>query len=536
MSLAQLETIIVLLVAVLGITAVSRRLLLPYPILLVVGGVALAAIPGIPPLTLDPELVFLVFLPPILWAAAYFTSLNEFTANRRPIFLLAFGLVLVTTAVVAALARAIFPDMSWAAAVALGAIVSPPDAVAATSILRPLRIPGRIVTVLEGESLVNDATALVLYRVAVGAVVTGTFSWGDAAGQFFAGAIVGVAIGMVVGLVASYALRLNDGALSDALLTLLAPYTAWIIAELFHVSGVLACVAGGLMMRRHFSVRVSPETRLQARIVWDFVVFLLTGLVFILIGLQIEPLRAALPGQRLMMPVLAGLAVAGITIVTRLVWVPVIVWLPRALSARVRARDPLPPRSWTFMVAWTGMRGVVSLAAALALPLATSAGAPFPHRAEIVAITFVTILVTLVVQGLTLAPVVRLLGLHEERDRAEQARRHARAEALNEALRRLDDPDALRPEWRPHLDSVKQLYAGKLRALRPTEANERFERRALRLHLLDVERGVLIGMRNRGDISDEVLVDLERDLDVESSQLHRSQAREESGRAAALSE
>jgi CPA1 family monovalent cation:H+ antiporter len=183
------------------------------------------------------------------------------------------------------------------------------------------------------------------------------------------------------------------------------------------------------------------------------------------------------------------------------------------------------------MVAWTGMRGVVSLAAALALPLSTSTGAPLPFRAEIVVITFVTILVTLVVQGLSLAPMVRLLGLHSEEDGVEKARRHARAEALNAALRRLDEPDEFLPEWRPHVDSVKQLYAGKLRALRPTEAAERHERRALRLHLLDVEREVLIEMRNRGDISDEILVELERDLDIEASQLQRSQTREVAGKA-----
>src|SRR5688572_751072 len=354
MTAHAVELITLLFAAVLVLAAVARRLVVPYPFLLVVGGLVLGFVPGLPPLTPNPDLIFFAFLPPILWAAAYFTSFRDFKANLRPIGLLAFGLVLTTTAVVAVVARALLPGLGWAGAVALGAIISPPDAVAAAAVLRRLRIPHRVLVILEGESLVNDATALVLYRTAVAAMVTGTFSLGDATASFVLGAVGGVLIGLAIGWIALVALdRLRDP-MTEIAVTLLAPYFAWTIAERAHTSAVLACVAGGLLLRRHMSRVVAPGTRLQARAVWDLLVFALNGMIFILIGLALRPLAEAVPPGELPALVRQGLVLSAAVIATRLVWVPIAAVLPR-LSPSLRKRDPLPHWSNVLLISWTGL-------------------------------------------------------------------------------------------------------------------------------------------------------------------------------------
>ncbi|HZN50105.1 MAG TPA: cation:proton antiporter, partial [Methylomirabilota bacterium] len=335
----QLEIVIALLAAVLALATVARRVLIPYPIFLVLGGLVIGLLPNVPILSLDPELVFLVILPPVLWAAAYFTSLRDFKANLRPISLLAFGLVLATTGVVAAVARLVMPGLSWPAAVALGAIVSPPDAVAATAIARRLGIPYRVLTVLEGESLINDAAALVLYRSAVAAVVTGAFSLGDALWQFVVTSAGGVVIGLLVGWIGIWALRITQDSLTEIAITLLAPYAAWLLAERTHTSGVLACVVGGLYTRQFFSAVVAPATRVQGLAVWALLVFVLNGLVFTLIGLQLGAIRAAGLHATLGTIVTLGAVISLAAIVIRLIWVPLAVVIPRLVSPALRARD-----------------------------------------------------------------------------------------------------------------------------------------------------------------------------------------------------
>ena len=482
----------------------------------------LGLIPGLPAVTLSPDLVFLVFLPPILCAAAYFTSWREFRENIRPISLLAVGLVLATTAAVAAVARAVLPGLGWAEAIVLGAIVSPPDAVSATAIGRRLHIPRRVVTILEGESLVNDATALVLYRAAVGVAVGGSFVLGDTLLQFVLAAVGGVAIGIVVGKVTRWALCATTDSFTQIAITLLAPYLAWVLGEVTHASAVLACVAGGLHLRQHFSAAVAPVTRLQARAVWDLLIFILNGFIFILIGLQLGTLRAAIPAGRFGSLMLAGAAVSLTAIVVRLAWVPAAAALPRLMSAAIRARDPMPPWSHIFVTAWTGMRGIVTLAAALALPVTTGSGTPFPFRAELILISFAVILATLVLQGLSLTPIIR--ALHLEKDRGlEREEMLARERAASAALGRLDGltgEDALRVEHverlRIHYSRQVQRFAGS----GPVDADCSFEAgeqyRQLRHDTLTAERLALIQLRNDGTISDEVLHRLEHELDVEA--------------------
>ena len=510
-----------MLFAMVTLTAVARRLVVPVPIVLVLGGLALGILPGVPSLRLEPDLVFLVFLPPILWSAAYGTSLREFKANLRHILQLAFGLVIATTIAVTAVAHALLPGISWPAALALGAIVSPPDAVAATAMARRLGLPRRLVAILEGESLVNDASALMLYRAAVTAAVAGGFSLGTAAGRFVLTTVAGILIGVAIAAAAIAMMRRLHDSFSEIGLSLIAPYAAWLLAERAGASAVLACVAGGMYLRQRFSDVAQPATRVQARAVWQQLVFLLNGVVFILIGLQVATLRGTVLSGRMATILWQGLVVSLVVIGVRLVWVPLAVWLPGRLLASVRRREPPATGREVFLIGWTGLRGVVSLAAALALPLTTADGRPFPHRAEIVVITFMVILVTLVVQGLSLPPVVRRLRLPRELAH-EREEAHARAHAATAALERLDraaDGVGLPVEV---VGRIREVYAERLRRVGPGDsggrslAEEEAAVRRLRAEILEAERRALVDLRDREVISDEVLSRLEHELNLEA--------------------
>jgi len=471
-------------------------------------------VPGIATPELNADLVFFVFLPPALWAAAFFTSLRDFSANRRPIALLAIGLVLATSVAVAIAARMLFPGMPWAVAVALGAIVSPPDAVAAAAIVSRLPVPRRVVVILEGESLVNDASALILYRSAVAAAVTGAFSWGESVVRFFLDAGVGVGIGIFVAWLVLRMLRWSRDAMAETLLTLAAPYVAWLVAESLHVSAVLACVAGGVYLRRHFSSAVAPLSRLHNRSVWDLVVFVLNAAIFLMLGMQFRSLLADVPGGTMVGLVRDGVLIALVAIVVRLIWVPIATVLPRMLSQRVRRTDPIPSWKGVFLVSWTSMRGIVSLATALALPTVVASGAPFPFRGEIIVITVSVIVVTLVVQGLTLAPLIRMFAFRPEQSHHAEAR-VARLEASRRGAEVLDDLS--REEWVDERDVewLRNELRDRIRLLEH-HAGEPEGRRRLRGAMLRAERRMLVRLRNEGAISDDVLRELEQELDLEA--------------------
>jgi CPA1 family monovalent cation:H+ antiporter len=412
-----IETILALLVAVAALAWVAARVGVAYPILLVLGGLAIGFVPGLPQVALNPDYVFVLFLPPLLYYAALLTTWRDFRANLRPISLLAVGLVIFTTVLVAAAAHYLIPGLSWAAAFVLGAIVSPPDAVAATAVTQRLRVPRRIVVILEGESLVNDATALVAYRFAIAAAAAGTFSLGGAGLEFVKVAVGGVAVGYAVGVaVAWIRQRLGDDSV-ESIVSLLTPYAAYLPAERMHVSGVLAVVTTGIYLSRRLPMISSARVRLRMYATWETLVFLLNGLIFILIGLQLrgilERLRA--DDQPLGQLIAYAAAISAVAIAVRMLWVFPATYLPRLLSRRLRERDPSPPVGNVFVVAWTGMRGIVSLAAALAVPLKIpGTETPFPGRDLILFITFGVILATLVVQGLTLPPVIRWFKLTED--------------------------------------------------------------------------------------------------------------------------
>ncbi|HLB09893.1 MAG TPA: Na+/H+ antiporter, partial [Gemmatimonadaceae bacterium] len=428
---------VVVAVLVVSLTALARRLPIPTPILQVLAGFAFGLMPGVATPQLDPNLVFFVFLPPILWSAAMFTSLRDFKRNLDKIGTLAVGLVIVTTAVVAVVARHLFPDIPWAVAVALGAIVSPPDAVAATAIVSRLPVPRRVITVLEGESLVNDASALVLYRTAVAAAVTGMFSWGESIVRFFIDAGIGSLIGLLVAWLIVRALRLTRDPLAEALLTLAGPYVAWSAAEALHVSAVLACVAGGVYLQQSLSTAVGPASRLQSRTVWELVVFLVNALIFLLLGAQFGTLLGLVPHDELWAALRDGAIITVVAIVVRVIWVPLITVVPR-IRASVRRNTPKPNWKSVTLVAWTSMRGVVSLATAIALPLTIGSGEPFPHRTEIILITMCVIVFTLLLQGLTLSPIVRALHFVPEQTHHTEERL-ARREATRRGAEALED-------------------------------------------------------------------------------------------------
>lgn len=500
--------LLALLIAVTALTALAPALRVPYPILLVLGGLALGFIPGVPEVSLPPELVLVGVLPPLLYAASFFTSLRDFRANLKPIGLLAIGLVVATMLGVAAVAH-LATGLSWPASFVLGAVVAPTDPIAATAIARRFGVPRRIVTIVEGESLVNDATALVLYGVAVTAVVTGSFSLLEGGLDFVVSVIGGIAVGLAVGwIVALVRIRL-DNIPAEIAISLLTGFLAYIPAQALGVSGVLAAVTVGFYLGWRSPELSTPAMRLQAIAVWETLVFLLNALLFTLIGLQLGPILDELRGETTGDLIIDALVVTATVMLVRIVWVFV-----------------LGPRDYPAVIGWMGMRGAVSLAAALALPLETDAGAPFPGRELIIFLAFMVILGTLVGQGLTLPKLIHWLDLEEDRLEAKEDTK-ARIYAADAALQRLEellDEDWVRPETADRLRGLYNFRRSRFQARFDGEDDGSIERQStdfqrLRRELLEAERAAVVGLRREGRISDEVMRRVERDLDLEDSRL-----------------
>jgi len=529
--LEHLTLILFLLLVLVGLSALAPKLRLPYPVLLVLAGGLLGLVPGLPAIELNPNLIFFIFLPPLLYEASYQMSWHEFVANRRPITLLAVGLVLLTTTAVAALAHYFIPGFSWALGFVLGAIVAPPDAVAATSVTKGLGLPRRITGILEGESLVNDASALIAYRYAVAAVVSGTFGLWDASWHFLwvagGGAAIGIGVGYVVVRVQNF---LTDATLITVL-SLLLPFSIYLAAEHVGVSGVLAVVAMGLMMSRRSHDIYDNQTRLLKHSFWRVLGFLLNGLVFLIIGLELRSILAGL-GPGAFWPTLGyGLLVSAVAIAIRMGWVfPVSYlgyWLGRWLG---RPGDMVPKRN-LFITSWAGMRGVVSLATALALPLVLRNGEPFPQRNVLLFITFTVILVTLLVQGLSLPWLVRRLGVQEspaQRAAEEQALRLA---LTNDSLTYLESLLAATPTPNPSLLTLREVLRRQARRLHGTfaaneatelaqpsateaAAAEQFEELLrYRLDVTEHQRRLLVQLHRTNSYSEEAVRQVELELD-----------------------
>jgi CPA1 family monovalent cation:H+ antiporter len=510
------ELLLALLVVVAVLVTISRRIRVPYPVLLLLGGLVVGLIPGIPPLQLDPDIVFLVVLPPLLYVSAFLTPIRDFRANLKNISSLAIGLVAVSAAVVAFMAMALVPGMSWPLAAALGAIVSPPDAVAATAIAQRLAVPRRVISILEGESLLNDASALTIYRAAIGAAAAvATVSVVGSLGSFVFVALGGILIGLVVGWIATWVrLHLTDTPV-EITVSLITPYAAYLPAELLGVSGVLAAVTAGLYVGRRASQIMGSEARLAGRAVWESLVFLLTGVVFLAIGFQISTISRQMDRTTLLQLAAVGVLVSAALIVVRAIWV-------FGLSLRdLLAKDQRRIRlRESIVLSWAGMRGVVSLAAALAIPISLPGNA-LPARDAIIIITFTVILVTLVGQGLTLPLVIRALRLGGDADEGHEES-HARRELIEEALRRIDDLEKRWPNHKPLIDQLRTGYQHRaeheeqLHEAPGNEAEQELvEHRQIRSDVIDAQRDALAAMRDRGAIDDDVLRNIERDLDLE---------------------
>jgi len=519
MEISPIELVLGLLVVAVALGYVARRIGVAYPILLLLGGLVLGFLPGLPEIQLDPNLVFLLLLPPILFGAGYSTPIRDFKANARPIALLAIGLVLFTTIVVGLVAQVAIPGLPAAAAFALGAIVAPPDAVAATAVFRRLGVPPRVVTILEGESLVNDATAITLYGIAINAALYGTFSAAGASVSFVFIGLGGIIVGLVVGLIVTEAWRRTNDPTLEIMVSLLAPFAAYLPAEALHVSGVLATVVAGLIAGRRAARTLSPSARLMGTGVWNIVIYTINGFAFLLIGLQLPAIARQLTAYTGVELATWAIVISATVIVARIVWVFPATYVPRALSAKVRARDPSPPPEAVFVIAWTGMRGAVSLAAALALPLDPK---PFPDRDLVIFLTFCVIVATLVGQGLTLPYVVRRLGVMAvSGPNAEETR--ARLAATEAALGRLADLETQFPTHKPLIENLRSRYEHEAshsgpegEGPRDEEELELLEHKEIRDAVLEAQREAVIALRDDGIIGDEILAGIQRDLDLEA--------------------
>jgi monovalent cation/hydrogen antiporter len=520
-----IETLLLLLAVLVVVAVLARGLNTAPSILLVIAGIALALLPGLPRIELAPELVLLGILPPLIYSAGVAMSWREFRFNLRPIALFAFGCVVFTTCAVAAAAHWLL-GMPLAVGFVLGAIVSPPDAVAPLTIIRRLGVPRRLIVVLEGEGLANDATALILYRFAVAAAATGLFSFDEAAGEFALIVVGEIAFGIAIGLLSLRLRRWADDPRVEITLSLLTPYAAFLIPQQLGGSGVLATVAAGLFVSWNGPLLIPAATRLQGIFFWDLVVYFLEGFVFLVTGMQTRTLFVrmhAVPWQQLAFAIVLTVAVV---IVTRFVWVYPAALLPRWLSPALARRDPLPPWRWLFFLGFVGVRGVVSLAAALAIPLTTAAGEAFPDRDLILFVTFGVIVVTLIGQGLMLPALVRWLDLAKHAA-AERQREHAdelaaRLQALNvghERLKQFVADGRVSPQALAVLRARHEYRAGRLPANAPDGGEGAALAADIRMELISAEREYIYKELQEGRITDEARRRIERELDLEEASI-----------------
>jgi CPA1 family monovalent cation:H+ antiporter len=508
----DVESILVLLLAAALLVRLAEFGKIPAPIVLVVGGLAIALIPGLPEVELDPNVIFLVFLPPIVFSAGWRTSPLELRALMKPLAGLSVGLVFLTAGVIAVVAHTLVPGLDWAEAAVLGAVLSPTDAVAATSIFRRLGAPERVRLLVEGESMINDGTALVLYRIALGVATGGAFSLGSAGLEFVGVSAGGIAVGLAVGVLTDFVIRRQSDVSLSIFVSVLAAYGAYVGAEQLHVSGILAAVVAGLYGGYQAPRSQDADTRLNAIAFWNVLIFGLETTLFVLLGLQlpgvVDTLNQGSSGiGELIWPVVA---IAAASIGVRLAFVFA---LGEAAGATAGQR---------FAVGWSGMRGAVSLAAALAVPLSVDG------RPQIIFLTFSLILVTLVVQGLSLPFIVRALGLEEPR-RWSDEEAVARMEAAQSALDRLDQIEAEGRASEEQLKRLRDLYRGRFRMCQAVLGGEDPESAAreqriadygqLRRELIGIEREELLNLRGAGRLRNTTMRQIERDLDLEEARI-----------------
>jgi CPA1 family monovalent cation:H+ antiporter len=525
--------LVTVLAAIVGLALIAKRLRVPYPVVFVLGGLVLALIPRVPTITLQPDLVFLLFLPPLIFGDAWTTDYLSFKRYRQPIFMLALGLVAFTSLIVALVAHWMM-GFPLALGFVLGAILSPTDAVAADAIAEEVGLPRRLLTIIGGESLVNDATGLVIYRFAIGALVLGTFSLFAATLSFVYVVVAGVAVGLAIAwAIVKIMIAIRNAGLSDSLiavsLSLVTPFALYVPADALHASGVLAAMSGGIYMSRKSAQLFDADSRLAASAVWNLLFFIFNGAAFVLIGLQLRSILRGLAQYPLLTLIGWSLAIAVVVILVRYLWMFPATYARRRIWPKIREREgPDPPWRWVFVLATAGMRGIVSLAAALALPETIAPGVPFPQRDLILFITFVVILVTLVGEGLLLPVLIARWNIKDTEDgeRVIAAARVRVAESVRDHLRTLEESFESTAEWeiagRLHADYEQRITHFTAHADgREPEDDARMHdiERRLRREAYDAERRVLQTMRRSGELTDDVYRHLEWDLDLAESRL-----------------
>ena len=525
----NVTVIVILLFGIAFLGLLSNRYKFPFPIVLVLSGVVISVIPGLPVIALSPDIVFVIFLPPLLYHAAWHTSWHDFKAAKRPIILAAIGLVLFTTLAVAVVAHVLIDDLSWPLAFLIGAIVSPPDAVAATSITKGLGLQPRLLTVLDGESLVNDASGLVAYKYALAAITAGNFVLWEAGLNFFVVAGAGVAIGLAMGYI-MYLIhkKFVCDPIVEVTFTFLTPFASYLFAEHFHFSGVLAVVSTGLYLSFRSNEIFTHQSRVMTVTVWDVVAYILNGLIFILIGLQLRQIMEGIGDYSTASLILWGAAISFVVIIVRFLWVVPATMLPRYFSKRIRLTEAFDKRNLVIF-GWAGMRGVVSMAAALAIPLALPDGSAFPHRNLIIYLTFCVILATLIPLGLTLPWIIRKLKMQRYSIFAEEY--EVRNTIVSETIAHIEENYSLLQD--ELLNNIKSKYEVKFNRLQKTELPAHFfgngaplstnifnEYTQLQIDLLNVERKKIDEMHRSGKANEEVLRKIERELDLEETRLN----------------
>jgi Na+/H+ antiporter len=526
-----MENIALIVMLLFGITflgVLSNKYKFPFPIILVLSGVAISLVPGLPVISLQPDIVFLVFLPPLLYASAWNTSWHDFKTNIRPISLAAVGLVLFTTLLVAVAAHWLIPGMSWPLGFLLGAIVSPPDAVAATSVTKGLGLIPKMTAILEGESLVNDASGLIAYKYAIAVVMAGNFVFWQAGLNFLLVVAGGVALGLAVGgiMYVVHKKFICDPVI-EVTLTFLTPFAAYLLAEHFHISGVLAVVSCGLLLSFNSNVIFTHQSRIMTYAVWEVVTFILNSLIFILIGLQLRSVMQGIKDYTNTELIIYGAVISFVVIIVRFIWIVPAALLPRVLSKRIRETESFDPRNMVIF-GWAGMRGVVSMAAALALPLVLPGGGPFPHRSLIIYLTFCIILSTLVLLGFTLPWVIRKLKLEPYSIAVEEY--EVRTQVVSNTITHIEENlSQLNDEL---LNNIKSKYEVKYNRLQKTDLPANYfgqdvnppvnifnEFSQLQIDVIGVERQTLTTLHRTGKASEEVIRKIERELDLEETRL-----------------
>jgi Na+/H+ antiporter len=521
--------ITILLLGVIVLAIISNKYKFPFPIVLVLSGILISLIPGLPAISLQPDIVFLIFLPPLLYDASWNTNWYNFKLYRRPILFTAFGLVFFTTFIVGLVAHTCIPGISWPAGFLLGAIISPTDSVAAISMMKGLPLAKRITSILEGESLVNDASGLIAYKYAIAAVMAGNFVFWEAGLNFLWVIAGGVGIGLAIGYLA---FLMSKGKNFDSIIltsiSLIVPFTSYLLANYFEVSGVLAVVTTGLFLSYHSQSIITHQARITRYAVWDVLIFILNGLIFILIGLQLKAIMAGITSYSTGQLIFYGILISAVVIITRFIYVIPTALLPRYLSKKIR-KEPFDKR-YMFIIGWTGIRGVISLAAALSLPMMLPDGNAFPARNLIIYLTFCVILATLLVLGLPLPWIIRKLKIQTYSVVAEEY--EVRTAVLNATIDHIDQNiEKVREEFR---EKIKRKYDYKLQRIqktdlppgyfgnvKPTMTPENIfnQYSQLEVKIINVERTLLQDMYHKGKVSDEVVRKIERELDLEESRL-----------------